>query len=174
MVPGRSSMASGRSTLVPRRSTMMPWLWSESLVFCFVFFHAPNLFVYLQEALKHIVFSLLTPCVTYFPSYLSLKISSLTSFVSKVIRLLGHVFIVKISLKFYKICFRSYSTTISIKNRPYQKNPRGGSRVGITAVKDSMVFLRFPMGYIQLKILLVLTIKTGGEVRPTTNYFVIF
>ena len=39
-----------------------------------IFFHAPNLFVCLQEALKYILFSFLTPCVTCFPSYLSLKI----------------------------------------------------------------------------------------------------
>ena len=42
-------------------------------------FHAPKLFVCLQEAPKHILFSLLTPCTTYFPSYLTLKISDLTS-----------------------------------------------------------------------------------------------
>ena len=35
----------------------------------------PNLFVCFQEAPKHILFSLLTPCVKCFPSHLSLKIS---------------------------------------------------------------------------------------------------
>ena len=80
-----------------------------------VFFHAPKLFVCLHEAPKHIFLSLWTPCITCFPSYLTLKISPLTSFLSKVVRLLGRVFMVKISLKCYKICFMPYSTTLSIK-----------------------------------------------------------
>ena len=61
---------------------------------------------------------------------------------------------IKIGLKFYKICFMPYSTTPSIKNRPPPPNKKnlrqskigetgggGGSRVGMTAVKDSMVFV---------------------------------
>ena len=56
---------------------------------------------------KRILFSLLTQCTTYFLSYLTPKISpltSLTSFLSKVVRLFVHVFVVKISLNFNKIC----------------------------------------------------------------------
>ena len=57
---------------------------------------------------------------------------------------------VKIGLNFNKICFMPYSTTISIKKKtpPPKKKPKAvedrggeGSRVGMTAVKDSMVFL---------------------------------
>ena len=92
--------------------------WSQSLGF---FFHAPNLFVCLQEAPKHILFSLLTPCITCFPSYLAIKISPLNSFLSKVVRLLVCVFMVEISLKFYKICLMPYSTILSIKNIPSGK-----------------------------------------------------
>ena len=69
------------------------------------FFHAPNLFVCLQEATKHILFSLLTPCITCFPSFLTFNISPLTLLLSKVVRLLICVFMVKISLTFNKICF---------------------------------------------------------------------
>ena len=72
----------------------------------------------------------------------------LTPFLSKVVRLLVRVFKVKISLNFNKICFIPYSTTLSIKNRPpeEEKKPKAvkdrgwGSRVGMTAVKDSMSF----------------------------------
>ena len=68
-----------------------------------------------------------------FPCYLTLKISPLTSFLSKV---------VKISVRFYKICFMPYSTTQSIQKTDFpEKNLKqskmGGSRVGRTAVKDS-------------------------------------
>ena len=59
------------------------------------------LFVFLQEAPKHILCSLLTPYITCFPSYLILKIPPLTSYLSKVVRLLVHVFIVKISFFFF-------------------------------------------------------------------------
>ena len=75
-----------------------------------LFFYAPQLFVCLQEAPKHIMFFLLTPCVTCFPSYLSLKISHLTSFLSKVVRLLVRVFMVKISQKIYVIAYMSIHT----------------------------------------------------------------
>ena len=112
----------------------------------------PNLFVCLQEAPKHILFSILTPCTTYFPSYLTLKISSLTgltSFLSKVVRLLVRVFMVKISQNFNKICFVPYSTTLSIKKtRAPRKNLRRskkggvGSRVGMTAVKIQWYFFK--------------------------------
>ena len=57
------------------------------------------------------------------------------------------VSIVKISQRFYKICFIPYLTTLSIKKQPSKKKPKvvkvrrgGGSGVGLTAVKDSMVF----------------------------------
>ena len=53
-----------------------------------------------------------------FSKYLTLKISTLISFLSKVVRLLVCVFIVKIGLKFHKICFMPYLTILHIKNRP--------------------------------------------------------
>ena len=110
----------------------------------------------LQEAPKHILFSLLTPCTTYFPRSLTLKISpltGLTSFLSKVVRQFVSVFMVKISLNFNKNLFHDLLNN-SINNRrpipppPQKKKPKavkdrgGGSRVGMTAVKDSMVFFK--------------------------------
>ena len=80
----------------------------------------------LQEAQKHILFSLLTICITCFRSYLTLKISPLTSFLSRVVRLLFCVFIVKTSLNFYKICFMPYSTTLSMKETLRRSKVRGG------------------------------------------------
>ena len=54
---------------------------------------------------------------------------------------------VKIGQKIYKICFIPYSTTLSIQKQLLKKNPkafkdRGGSGVGLTVVKDSMVFFK--------------------------------
>ena len=79
----------------------------------------------------------------------------LTSFLSKVVRLLVGVFKVKISLTFYKICFMPHSATLSIKKQiPRKKNlaqsKMGGSRVGTTAVKDSMVFLKASLNFCRL------------------------
>ena len=51
---------------------------------------------------------LITPCVTFFPNNLSLKISHITSFLSKVVWLLVRIFMVKLSQHFYKICFMSF------------------------------------------------------------------
>ena len=68
-----------------------------------VFFHAPNLSVCPQEAPRLILFSLITPCITCFLSYLTLKISPLTSILSKVVCLLVRVFTVKISQEFARI-----------------------------------------------------------------------
>ena len=57
----------------------------------------------------------------------------------------------KISQKFYKICFISYSITLSIKNSPQRKKipnaVKDGAEAGValTAVKDSTGFFKgFP------------------------------
>ena len=71
---------------------------------------------------------------------------------SKVVRLLVHVLMLKISVNLNKICFIINSTTPLIKKKQtFQKKPKAvkdrgaGSRVGMTAVKVSMVFFKgFP------------------------------
>ena len=108
--------------------------------------HAPNLFLCLQEALKHILFSLITSCITRFSSYLTLKISHLTSFLSKVVRLLPHVFMVKTSLKVYKSvsCLTQHQYYKKNRSPKKKKNLRrsniGGSKILWFFVKASLSY----------------------------------
>ena len=69
-----------------------------------VFFHAPNLFVWLKEAPKHLWCSFLTPYIPSFQSDLTLLISPLTSWSSKKFWLfLVGAFTFKIIQNIYKI-----------------------------------------------------------------------
>ena len=90
------------------------------------FFHAPNLFVCLREAPKHILFSLLTLCITSFSSYFTQYLTS-------------HLIFVK-SCPTISWCFYGQNRSNILQNWFHAVLNNPGSRVGMTAVKDFMFF----------------------------------
>ena len=126
--------------------------WSQSLGF---FLHAPNLFVWLQEASKHICvhsklhislpFKVICPCRSHL-IFVKIYLTGSLCF---------YGFHVKISQNVHQIGFIPYSTTLSIKKKtappPKKKNNKLRQskivgvlyRVGLTAVKD-LIFFNLP------------------------------
>ena len=102
----------------------------------------------LQEAQKYFVFNLNSMYHEFsklFDSQDLIAHGSHLIFV-KSCQLLVCVLMVKMSPNFNKICFMPYSTTLSIKQTPppavKDREGAGRSRVGMTVVNDSMVFLK--------------------------------
>ena len=78
-----------------------------------------------------------------------------------------HQFGIKILPKKYITFYKNVFTTKSVGNIIFCYSNE-------YAIKIIKGLTKSTKGYVQLKILVVLTIKTGGGVRSTTNYFVIF
>ena len=79
------------------------------------FYNAPNLAVWLQEALKQTLYSLQTPYFIQTSTYLCLYIRPLTSNLLKRVMSAIRVVLLKSYQKIYKICFRMYLTTQMIR-----------------------------------------------------------
>ena len=106
-----------------------------------IFFLAPNLFVCLQEAPKHVFFlTLNSPCTTYLPSYLTLKMVISPNF-CQMLSDCQFVFLWSKLVKIFKNLFHAplncCYNPINTNTDPPIKKPK--------AVKDSMVFLRLPL-----------------------------